>query len=59
MKKSIGIENSVLVRDVPALEVGLEQLAWRGADAAAFDALCRRLGWGRIATRVPRWRPDV
>ncbi len=52
-------ELATVVRDVPSLAVGPDQLAWRGADAAAFDALCRRLGWGRIATRVPRWRPDV
>lgn len=52
-------ELATLVRDVPSLEVGLEQLAWRGADAPAFDALCSRLGWGRIATRVPRWRAGV
>jgi 5'-3' exonuclease len=52
-------ELATLVRDVPALEAGLDSLAWRGANAAAFDALCRRLGWGRIATRVPRWRSDV
>jgi DNA polymerase I len=50
---------ATLVRDVPALEARLETLAWRGADAAAFDALCGRLGWGRIATRVPRWRSAV
>ena len=52
-------ELATLVRDVPALEATLDQLAWRGASAPAFDALCRRLGWGRIATRVPRWRADV
>ena len=52
-------ELATVVRDVPALEAGLAQLAWRGASASAFDALCRRLGWGRIATRVPRWRTDV
>jgi hypothetical protein len=35
--------------------------SWPGAEraAAAFDALCDRLGWGRIATRVPRWRAGV
>jgi 5'-3' exonuclease len=52
-------ELATLVRDVPALGAGLERLAWSGASAPAFDALCRRLGWGRIATRVPRWRRDV
>jgi 5'-3' exonuclease len=50
---------ATLVRDVPALDARLDALAWRGADAAAFDALCDRLGWGRIATRVPRWRSAV
>jgi 5'-3' exonuclease len=49
-------ELATLVRDVPALDAPLERLAWQGASAADFDALCRRLGWGRIATRVPRWR---
>jgi 5'-3' exonuclease len=52
-------ELATLMRDVPALEATLDQLAWRGASAPDFDALCRRLGWGRIATRVPRWRVDV
>ena len=50
---------ATLVRDVPALEAKLDDLAWRGACPDAFDALCRRLGWGRIATRVPRWRASV
>jgi 5'-3' exonuclease len=52
-------ELATLVRDVPALEARLERLAWQGANAADFDALCRRLGWGRIATRVPRWQSAV
>jgi hypothetical protein len=52
-------ELATLVRDIPALEATLDQLAWRGASTPAFDALCRRLGWGRIATRVPSWRADV
>jgi hypothetical protein len=50
---------ATLVRDVPALAAPLERLAWRGASAPAFDALCGRLGWGRIATRVTRWRAGV
>jgi 5'-3' exonuclease len=50
---------ATLVRDVPALSASLDALAWRGAHSADFDALCQRLGWGRIATRVPRWRPAV
>ena len=54
-----GRELATLVRDVPAAEAALDELAWPGADPEAFDALCRRLGWGRIATRVPRWRDPV
>jgi 5'-3' exonuclease len=49
-------ELATVVRDVPALDTSLERLAWPGADPEAFGALCQRLGWGRIATRVPRWR---
>jgi 5'-3' exonuclease len=52
-------ELATLVRDVPAAGASLGELAWPGADREAFDALCRRLGWGRIATRVPRWRERV
>ena len=44
-----------LVRDVPGLEVGVGDLAWRGAHPEAVEALFERLGWGRIATRIPRW----
>ena len=49
-------ELATLVRDVPALDAPLERLAWQGASAEDFEALCGHLGWGRIATRVPRWR---
>jgi 5'-3' exonuclease len=49
---------ATLVRDVPALDAPLERLAWQGASAEDVGALCRRLGWGRIATRVPRWRNE-
>ena len=52
-------ELATLVRDVPALDAPLERFAWQGASAEDFEALCGHLGWGRIATRVPRWRPDV
>jgi DNA polymerase-1 len=52
-------ELATLVRDVPGLDAALDDLAWPGADPAGFGALCGRLGWGRIATRVPRWRAAV
>ncbi|HEU4430990.1 MAG TPA: 5'-3' exonuclease H3TH domain-containing protein, partial [Myxococcota bacterium] len=48
-------ELATLVRDVPGFSVQVEETAWRGADRAAFTALCARLGWGRILERVPRW----
>jgi len=46
---------ATLVRDVPGFAARVEDTLWRGADRAAFGALCERLGWGRIAERVPRW----
>ncbi len=46
-------ELATLVRDVPGFTARAEDTAWRGADRAAFSALCARLGWGRIADRVP------
>jgi 5'-3' exonuclease len=49
-------ELATVVRDVPGLPARLDDLLWRGADPDRFDALCARLGWGRIASRVPRWR---
>jgi len=48
-------ELATLVRDVPGFAVQVEDTAWRGADRAAFTALCARLGWGRILERVPKW----
>jgi 5'-3' exonuclease len=48
-------ELATLVRDVPGFGLRVEDTAWRGADREAFAALCARLGWGRIAERVPRW----
>jgi 5'-3' exonuclease len=46
---------ATLRRDVPGIDAGLRDLAWRGADRAAIEPLFERLGWGRIATRIPRW----
>ena len=48
-------ELATLVRDVPGFTARAEDTAWRGAERAAFTALCARLGWGRILERVPRW----
>ncbi len=46
---------ATVVRDVPGIEPELPDLAWRGADPVAVERLFERLGWGRIATRIPRW----
>ena len=47
-------ELATLVRNVPGIRSDVEDLAWEGAPAGAFEALCSELGWGRIAARVPR-----
>jgi len=52
-------ELATVVRDVERVDATLAELTWPGADPEGFDALCRRLGWGRIATRVPRYRDPV
>jgi 5'-3' exonuclease len=46
---------ATLRRDVPGLDLDLAGLAWPGADRHATLALFERLGWGKIATRIPRW----
>jgi hypothetical protein len=46
---------ATLRRDVPGLAADLRALAWRGAERAAVGSLFERLGWGKIATRIPRW----
>jgi 5'-3' exonuclease len=48
-------ELATVVRDVPGVKCDLPGLVWQGADRGAFEALCSALGWGRIATRIPRW----
>jgi DNA polymerase-1 len=48
---------ATLRRDVPGLAVGPEAFAWRGADRGRAERLCRRLGWGRIAERIPSTAP--
>ena len=42
--------------DVPNIRADLRQLAYRGAFVDSTSELFDRLGWERIATRIPRWR---
>ena len=46
-------ELATVVRKVPGIRSDLDDLRWTGAPAGAFEALCKELGWGRIAERVP------
>ena len=48
-------ELATLCRDVPDVSADLGDLSWRGADREAVECLFERVGWGRIATRIPRW----
>jgi 5'-3' exonuclease len=47
---------ATLRTDVPLAE-SLADLAWRGADRPAMEALCSRIGAEELLDRVPRWRP--
>jgi len=51
-------ELATLVRDVPGLRADLGRLRWRGARRGELEDLFGRLGWGRIAERVPQWAPE-
>jgi 5'-3' exonuclease len=46
---------ATVVRDVPGFDAQPSETAYRGASRPAFEALCGRLGWGRILERVPKW----
>lgn len=46
---------TTLALDVP-LPHGLDDLRWPGADRAALEALCARIGDGAVLERIPRWR---
>lgn len=46
---------TTLALDVP-LPHTLEELEWRGADRAALEALCDRIGDRSVLERVTRWR---
>ena len=48
-------ELATVRRDVPGVSAGLRDVSWRGADRGAVERLFGRVGWGRIATRIPRW----
>jgi 5'-3' exonuclease len=48
-------ELATLVHDVPGLEARLPALRYAGADRREVETLFVSLGWGRIATRIPRW----
>ncbi len=48
-------ELATVRRDVPGVQTELRTLRYRGAERGAMEALCERLGWGRIAARIPRW----
>ena len=49
-------ELATVARDAPGLRVGLEELAYEGADPALVDPLFERLGFGGIRDRIPRWK---
>jgi 5'-3' exonuclease len=42
-------------RDVPGVAATPRDLFWKGAVRDEVEPLFERLGWGRIATRIPRW----
>jgi DNA polymerase-1 len=48
-------ELATLRSDVPGLACAPGALRLRGADREGVDALFGRLGWDRIASRIPRW----
>jgi len=46
---------ATLRTDVPLPET-LDDLEWKGADRAALEALCARIGERSLLERMPRWR---
>ena len=46
---------ATLRTDVPLRE-SLDDLEWKGADRAALEALCARIGERSLLDRMPRWR---
>lgn len=47
---------ATLRTDVPLPQTELEELRWRGADRAALEAICAKIGDEGALTRVPAWR---
>jgi len=47
---------ATVLRAVPGLSPGLDDLAYRGADRERVERLFGRLGWNRIRDRITRWR---
>ena len=47
---------ATVLRAVPGLSPGLDDLAYQGADRERIEPLFGRLGWNRIRDRIPRWR---
>jgi 5'-3' exonuclease len=47
---------ATLALDAPVPQQDPEELLWRGAPRAEFEALCRELGQPRLAARVHLWR---
>lgn len=48
-------ELATLVFDVPLVSESVDDLRWRGAHRAAFEALAERLAAPELISRVPRW----
>lgn len=46
---------ATVAREAP-VRATLDELAWHGADRERFEPLAARLGFERLASRVPRWR---
>ena len=49
-------ELATVVRAVPGIKPGLEDLSYRGADRERTEELFERLGWNRIRDRITRWQ---
>ncbi len=49
-------ELATLRYDVPGVSASLRELRYRGSDRDIAWKLFDRLGWGRIATRIDRWK---
>lgn len=48
-------ELAMLVTDVPDVSESVEDLRWKGAHRAAFEAMCEKLAAPDLINRVPRW----